>query len=247
MTEPHTLVTEPPKAQVMRPRDAATLIILDSNRRKPRFLMGRRHSRQVFMADLFVFPGGAFEADDRRMSAVGTLDRMMEARLLERSQRRAADHPRALALTAIRETFEETGLLIGSKDYGAPDNAPPAWGAFASNGVIPELEGLHFVARAITPPGRSRRFDTRFFAVRDTAIAQEVPGFVGPDAEFVEVTWVTFAEAEKLALPEITRIILNELALRLKAGLPHAAPVPMFYQSRGKRLRDELVALPAFP
>ncbi|CAH1673383.1 MAG: NUDIX hydrolase [Chelatococcus sp.] len=236
----------PPKAQVLRPRDSATLIILDGNRRKPRFLMGRRHSRQAFMADLFVFPGGACEAADRHMSAVGALDRMIEARLMERSRSRATDHPRTLALTAIRETFEETGLLLGTKDYGAPDNAPASWNGFADNGVIPELEGLYFVARAITPPGRSRRFDTRFFVVHDTAIAHEVPGVVGPDAEFVETTWVSFEETEKLALPDITRIILGELALRLKAGLPHAAPVPMFYQSRGKHRRDELVASPSF-
>jgi 8-oxo-dGTP pyrophosphatase MutT (NUDIX family) len=238
-----TLVEQAKRPVVLKPRDAATLIIIDGSRRRPRVLMGRRHTRQVFMGDMFVFPGGRYEPDDRRMSAAGALHQTVEARLLERCRGPAPDRPRALALTAVRETFEETGLVIGTKDYGTPENVPPSWSEFARQEAFPELDGLHFVARAITPPGRSRRFDTRFFAVSAKAIVGECPGFVGPDSEFVEIAWVSFAEAERLPLPDITRIILAELERRLEAGLAYGAPVPFFYMSRGKPRRDELTAL----
>jgi 8-oxo-dGTP pyrophosphatase MutT (NUDIX family) len=242
-----TLLERPKRATVLKPRDAATLIIIDGSRRRPRVLMGRRHSRQVFMGDMFVFPGGRYEPDDRRMSAAGALHHTVEARLLERCRATSADRPRALALTAIRETFEETGLVIGTKDYGAPDKAPPSWSGYAQQAAFPELDGLHFIARAITPPGRTRRFDTRFFAVSAKAIVAECPGFVGPDSEFVEIAWVTFAETAKLNLPDITRTILVELERRLAAGLPYSAPVPFYHAERGKVRRDELIAasLPA--
>ena len=238
-----TLLERPKRAAVLKPRDAATLIIIDGSRRRPRVLMGRRHSRQVFMGDMFVFPGGRYEPDDRRMSAAGSLHHTVEARLLERCRAISADRPRALALTAIRETFEETGLVIGTKDYGVPAKVPPSWSDYAQQAAFPELDGLHFIARAITPPGRTRRFDTRFFAVSAKAIVAECPGFVGPDSEFVEIAWVSFAEAAKLNLPDITRTILVELERRLAAGLPHSAPVPFYHAERGKIRRDELIAM----
>ena len=69
---------------------------------------------------------------------------------------------RALALAAIRETFEETGLAIGVPDHGAPGKPPPgAWSRFAATGVTPALDAIDFLAGAITPPGRPRRFDAR--------------------------------------------------------------------------------------
>jgi hypothetical protein len=85
-----------------------------------------------------------------------------------------------------------------------------------------------------------KRFDTRFFAVDRTAIADEVEGVVSPDSELVEITWVTISQARKLDLPPITAVILSELEARITAGFGHQLPVPFFYQKRGHFVREEL-------
>ena len=83
------------------------------------------------------------------------------------------------------------------------------WDAFVQAGVVPDLAPVHFIARAITPPGRPRRFDTRFFATDATAIAHRVDGVVGPDSELVELVWLPIVEAKQLDMPTITRAVLG--------------------------------------
>ena len=231
-----------PKAPTIRPVDAATLIIIDRKPKSPKVLMGKRHPGLKFMPGKFVFPGGRIEAGDRSMTVTGALHPRAEQALMARVTRPSAQRSRALALAAIRETCEETGLLLGSKDYGGPDKVPAgtAWSTFQERGVYPDLEALHFIGRAITPPKRVRRFDTRFFAVDRTAIADEVEGVIGPEAELVELTWVTIAQAKSLDLPPITTVILNELEARIAAGFGHQLPVPFFHQQRGRFIKELL-------
>ena len=142
--------------RALRPRDAATLILIErSEPGRARVLMGKRHAGHRFMPGKFVFPGGRLEPEDRRMAAAGALDPHVEAKLNARVRRPSPHFARALALAAIRETFEETGLAIGAPDHGAPANPPPgAWSRFAATGVTPALDAIDFLARAITPPGR---------------------------------------------------------------------------------------------
>ena len=83
---------------------------------------------------------------------------------------------------------------------------PGAWEAFAKAGIIPDLSQVHFIARAITPPNRNRRFDSRFFAAEVSAIAHRADGFVGPDKELVELVWLPITEARRLDMPGITAI-----------------------------------------
>ena len=143
-----------PKARTMRPRDAATLILVERTRGKTRVLMGKRHAGHKFMPGKFVFPGGAVEPSDRRMSVAGPLDEAVEAKLLAHTRRSSPDYARGLALAAIRETFEETGLALGVTDRGPPQTTPSeTWARFAATGVFPALDGMDFLARAITPPG----------------------------------------------------------------------------------------------
>ncbi len=113
----------------IRPKDAATLILLDRSGPKPRVLLGRRHANHKFMPGKFVFPGGRIEAGDRQMNVMGTLDEHCERRLMARTQRPSAMRARALALAAIRETFEETGLLLGSPTPARRKPRRPARGA----------------------------------------------------------------------------------------------------------------------
>ena len=225
----------------LRPKDAATLVIIDRDAREPKILMGRRHAGHTFMPGKFVCPGGRIEAGDRAMVAAGVLHPRAEAALGARIARPSAQRGRALALAAIRETFEETGLLLGTKAYGAPESAPAGpWCAFREHGVFPDLEAMHLIARAITPPCRPRRFDTRFFAIDRSAVAAQVDGVTGPDAELVEIAWVTLAKARELELPTITQVILDELQDRLDAGFAHELPVPFYYERRGRFVRELL-------
>jgi 8-oxo-dGTP pyrophosphatase MutT (NUDIX family) len=228
-------------ARAPRPRDAATLIVVERQGPAARVLMGRRHEAHMFMPGKFVFPGGRLEAEDRRMSAVGALDPNVEEKLNARVRRPSPGFARAIALAAIRETFEETGLAIGVSDNGAPSNPPlGAWTRFAATGVRPALDPIDFLARAITPPDRVRRFDARFLLIDARFIAKRVEGVVHAGAELTELVWTPLDGARELDLPDITRNALNDLAQALEGGLDKRRRRPFYRQERGKRLRDEL-------
>jgi 8-oxo-dGTP pyrophosphatase MutT (NUDIX family) len=230
---------KPPRA--LRPRDAATLIILDRSGGETKVLMGKRHHDHKFMPGKYVFPGGRVEPEDRRMSAAGALDADVEAKLNARVSRPSPSFARAIGLAAIRETFEETGLAIGVADYGAPEKTPPgAWTRFAATGVYPALDGIDFLARAITPPGRPRRFDARFLIVDASVVAGRIEGVVHPEAELVDLVWTSLDKARELELPRITHLALEDLAQALKRGLDRRRPRPFYRELRGKRLREEL-------
>ena len=231
----------PKRSQALRPRDAAALIILDRSDGEARVLMGRRRQGLAFMPGKYVFPGGRVEPEDRRMCAAGALDADVEAKLNARVPRPSPGFARAIALAAIRETFEETGLVIGVGDYGAPQDAPPgAWTRFAATGVTPALDDIDFLARAITPPGRPRRFDARFLVVDASAVARRVGGVVHPEAELVDLVWTPLGKARELDLPNITHFALEDLAQALAGGLDRRRPRPFYRELRGKRLREEL-------
>lgn len=225
----------------LKPKDAATLILIDREGPKPKVLMGKRHPGHKFMPGKFVFPGGRIESDDRKMSASGMLHPLVEEKLLKRVQRPTLSRARALCLAAIRETFEETGLMIGTREHGAPELVPDGpWQAFKDAGVFPDLEALHFIARAVTPPKRPKRFDARFFAVDASAVVHKVDGVVGPDTELVELVWIPIEEAKTLDLPTITTVVIDELQKRIEAGMHHRLPVPFYYEVRQQFQREEL-------
>lgn len=227
--------------QNVRPRDAATMLILDGSGAKPRVLMGKRHAGHKFMPGKYVFPGGRIEACDRQMVATGAVPQICEDRLVKRTLRPSPGKARALALAAIRETFEETGLLFGSNEFGTPENAPEgSWSEFASHGVYPDLSAVTYVARAITPPRRPKRFDTRFFAIDAAALAARIEGVVGPDSELTELVWVDFEEARALDLPTITHVVLQEVEARMAGGFAPYLPVPFYWEKNGKFVREEL-------
>lgn len=220
--------------------DASTLILIDRTGPVPKVLLGRRHQGHSFMPDKFVFPGGRIETVDRLMPVASPLDPRAEARLMRRVGRPSRTKARALALAAIRETFEETGLLIGSRRDTPPKTPGGPWAAFADAKVHPELDGMHFIARAVTPPRLARRYDTRFFTVDAQAVGHRVEGIVGPEAELVELVWLPIAETVRLDLATITGVVLRALHLRIQAGLDHDEPVPYYYMTRGRFRRDLL-------
>ena len=114
------------------------------------------------------------------------------------------------------------------------------WADFARAGIFPDLARIHFIARAITPPRRPRRFDTRFFTADATEIAHRIDGVVGPNSELVELVWVPIADATKLDMPTITGVVLEELAARVAAGMGHDLPVPIYFMQDQKFMRELL-------
>lgn len=222
------------------PRDAATLMLIDRSGAQPKVLLGRRHAGHKFMPGKFVFPGGRIEPLDRTMTAVSELHPDAQKKLLERVAEPSSQFARAFALAALRETAEETGLLLGVKRDQPPIVPGEIWTEFAKANIHPDLGQIHFVARAVTPPRRPRRFDTRFLTADASAIAHKIEGVVSPDSELVELTWVPIAEAAQLDMPTITGIVLEELLARVEAGMAHDLPVPFYFMVEKQFFRELL-------
>ena len=232
--------TAAPKARALRPRDAATLIIVDSSAGEPRVLLGRRRLDMAFMPGRYVFPGGRVDPTDRQVAVEqdlgrGDIKKLMVAMKGTASEARA----RALALAAVRETFEEAGIIIGVPLRAQQTSKAQGWQAFFAHGFQPALARLTFFARAITPPGRPRRFDSRFFCVPADAIAHKVEA---ADGELSDLEWHSIAQARSLELPNITRVVLEDLAERFTAGALHAGDMPVpFYHRRNGSFRRGLI------
>jgi len=222
------------------PRDAATLMLIDRSGAQPKVLLGRRHAAHKFMPGKFVFPGGRIEPLDRQMSAASELHPDTQKKLNERVATPSPDYARAFALAAVREMAEETGLLLGVKRDEPPATPGEIWAEFAKASVHPDLGAIHFIARAITPPRRPRRFDTRFLTADASAIADKIEGVVGPDSELVELTWVPIEQATHLDMPTITGIVLEELLARVEAGMGHDLPVPFYFMVEQQFFRELL-------
>lgn len=226
----------------MPPRDAATLIILDGKGENARMLMGRRHEGHKFMPGLFVFPGGRVDRHDGSVMAGDRLERVTERKIVDNLKNRPTRRrARALALACIRETYEEAGLLLGRKDETF-EAAHDDWQAFQEHGVMPTLSPLRLIARAITPPGRTRRFDAWFFVTSADHIAHALPEGTGPSGELQDLHWLTIDAAKDLELPAITVTVLDELKRRLKddPDLSPSAGMP-FYYMRGKTFLRDLI------
>jgi len=233
------------KQPAIRPRDAATLIIVDRTAGAPRVLLGKRRMDMKFMPGKYVFPGGRVDPADRLVAAVDELVPIeVEKLLLDMKGVPSRARARALALAAVRETYEEAGLVIGEPPNGhsLPKNA--SWRRFYATGFAPKLTPLTYFARAITPPGRPRRFDTRFFCTDASAIVHRTDA---PEEELSGLVWMTLEEARTLDLPPITRVVLEDLGDRLKTGDLHdaTAPVPYYHNRNGSFRRELLSALDA--
>ncbi|MCX8569344.1 MULTISPECIES: NUDIX hydrolase [Hyphomicrobiales] len=226
-------------ATPLRPRDAATLILLDRSGNDVLVLMGRRHMKHAFMPGKFVFPGGRTDPADSRIRVADELHPDEAAKLRAGIGRVSAARARAIALSAIRETYEEAGLLIGRR--GSFSTSKADWQGFAENGVEPALARLRFIARAVTPPGRVRRFDTRFLSAWRSDVAVELPQG-GPTNELEELVWLPLDEAMAADIPAITQSVLGDLKQRLAVDpdLTPGAEVP-FYRMINQRFRRDIL------
>lgn len=220
------LPVEALKAPLVRPRASASLIVVDRSGNEPRFLLGRRHDAHAFMPGKFVFPGGKLERGDAQLPAIPLRE---ETAGLLVSSRAISAH--AIAVAAVREAWEEAAVSIASDAAPAPTKGPLPF--------HPDLSALTYVARAITPPGFPRRYDTRFFAVfRDRISEKRRPDCA--DAEMTEFGYYSRAETAGINLPSITRIILEHVCRRLDADplLELRQPLPTFRTRRAKFVCD---------
>jgi len=204
-------------------RNAATVIVLRDRHTSPRILMGQRGAKAVFMPNKFVFPGGAVDADDTDIPLIAPLPDTCAMRLAEDAGRNLAH---ALCVAAIRELWEETGLILGQQGQWV-DPVPDDWTTFAATGHLPDAAALQFVFRAITPPGRPRRFDARFFLVDADAIASDLDDFDAACDELSHLQWVSLAQARAFDMPFITEVVLAEVEARAHDPNPPTS-VPFF-------------------
>ncbi|WP_372786713.1 NUDIX domain-containing protein [Phenylobacterium sp.] len=197
-----------PGARAVRPKNAATVMIIRRDARKPRVLMGKRHGGHSFMPDRWVFPGGRIDRADYRAPAATDMKPEVAA-LFDRYL--PAGRGRALAAAAVRETWEETGLLLARSAPVRPAVGP--WRDFVAQGALADLEALDIIARAITPPSVGKRFDTWFLlADAERLMSLDRQADCG---ELEEIAWVDFDEAQTLPLPSVTRMMLKEAVLRM--------------------------------
>lgn len=195
-------------------RDAATVILWRKTASGAEILMGQRGASAVFMPSKYVFPGGAVDGEDVTDHLTpGWLNRDCTARLTAHGAVSAA----TLVTAAQRELAEETGLAL----CPCPDTQTGA--------------ALTFVFRAITPPGRSRRFDARFFLANAANARGDMAAFSAASGELTHLHWISLGDARALDLPFITEVVLAEVSALItgaaQVGVPffdNSGPVPTF-------------------
>ncbi len=229
-------------AGLVRPKDAATLIVVRAGA-QPTILMGKRAASHRFMPNKFVFPGGRLDLIDQRLNVPGDLSPPVLGRLRKATRKNITDRKlRGLALAAIRETFEETGIVVGRPATRCVTTKNPVWRDYLRHGVEPPLEHMDFIARAITPGYHTRRFDTRFFLVHDRFIHNDPERVSEISGELNEIHWLTLDQARKLDLPTITRWVIDRVEARLKLD-PNKQliqPAPFVRFIKGTMLSEEL-------
>ncbi len=231
-------------SQVQPIRPAATVIIVRDAEQDFEIFMLKRTSAAAFAGGMYVFPGGRVDGEDH-------LHKYDERRVGPSEQQAAQRHAlgpewRGYWVAGIRESFEEAGLLLAYTPDGEllayeDDAAQARFDAYRGPlhageltlGAICERENLklavdhiHFYNRFVTPLGRPRRFDTRFF------IAAAPPGQTGrhDDKETVDSIWISPRDAlrrndkKQFDLMRVTRLQLEDLARsRSKAEVLDAA------------------------
>jgi len=224
-----------PAAVPVRP--AATIMLID-DRPDLHVLLLRRRAGSAFVGGMSVFPGGGVDPHDADTEVAGScadLDDAVASRRLG-----VAGGGLAYWVAAVRETFEEAGVLLAIDAQGRTvDLSPPSVesrfaklrvevdsgrarlvDAVRAEGLRLALGGVHYAARWITPPGPPRRYDTRFF------VAALPPGQtpVHDDREAVDSEWRRPADAlGAFAKQELAMLPPTVGMLRVLAGFTHAA------------------------
>lgn len=244
----------------MQIQDAASIVLVDKRDGAPRILMGRRAAKHKFMPNIYVFPGGRVDTTDRFAPFEAdyesdTLELLMQQMRGRKTHLRA----RMMGLAAIRETYEEVGIRIGRSTHEAGTCKQSGWTEFVASGMKPDLSRLTYIARAITPPGQNRRYDTRFFLVDISDYLEHQTPHSSDELE--DVKWVTFDESNNLPLHFITKRVLlsaadalnhvdfgkkalNVAFYRAKAGTKSTAKILTYLQPGSESLAPVEIEIP---
>ena len=213
-----------------RPRDAATLIIYRPLKSSVEILMGLRHKSHKFLPDRYVFPGGGVERGDSRVRVASPMSERTQRLLMRKTKKARA---RGLVASAVRETFEETGLIVGGKDPDPAKSVPKKWSKFFQTGFAPNLKDLDYIARAVTPHWRPIRFNARFFMVN----AEKLTGILRGNGELLNLQYFKLEKALELELPLITKRVLELVALHAGNSAYHKVAEPdqiVFFKHNGE-------------
>ena len=203
---------------VVRPRDAASLILLRGEGDDLEVLAGRRPLHAKFMPRVYVFPGGAIDPPDRIAWSVEAGTEALGPKLA-RSAR-----------AALRETWEEVGVLFGRPAGSPPPSAAlPIEHAYRDRGLVAAMDVLTYVGRAITPSHSTRRFNTRFFL----GDGGNVFGEPAASEELEDVRWHPIGRPPLESFRDVTRFMLAR-AIALRGGTASGA-VPLFYWAKNAR------------
>ncbi len=211
-------------------RNAATVIVVRNKHKNPSVLMGQRGVNAAFMPSKFVFPGGAVDDQDLSIDIKKSINEVCKNRLLKENENGSWS---GLVAAAIRELFEETGQIIGVEQEWS--EVPSSWKEFAKTGYVPDASHMSFVFRAITPPGRPRRFDARFFMIQAEELRTNLDDFSIASDELSHLQWIPLKDTKNFDLPFITQVVLAEINGNLmKSGPP--ARVPFFQNTTEESL-----------
>ena len=188
-------------------RPAATVVLWRDGSAGPQVLMGQRGKGAVFMPSKFVFPGGRVDPEDHLAAREGFLAALC-ARRLAQMVPEDPPPPGSIVAAALRELSEETGLNLAAMDRPS----------------------LRFVFRAITPPGRSRRFDARFLLAHAEGLDGDGEDFSAASGELSHLRWLPLPEARALDLAFITEVVLAEVAALVAGGDQPGVP---FFDNSG--------------
>jgi len=208
------------RSAVVRPRDAASLLIYRRRGAQVQVLMGKRRPGARFLPDVYVFPGGALDAADAVAASSASAKPQADAHTVavqdgpsgarttipphwvQTMAARDELHAIALLRAALRESHEESG-------WRWPDTALSRVDA----------TDLCYLGRAITPAQSPRRFHARFFAVPCEQMQQDPHA----DGELLDLRWVAAHNPEQLPIIDVTEFMLAELQRELggqRKGLP---------------------------
>lgn len=212
MNKPQAMPPERPPGPPVVPRDAASLMLLRDSGGTIEVLMGQRHTKSPFMPDIYVFPGGKIESDDWAISPSRKLDPAVSTALRATSKCSEAKAS-ALANAAIRETWEEVGLML-AEDADPLEGEGP-WAGFTARGLRPDHGCLRMIGRAITPTNSPYRFHARFLA----APAAKARGELADSHELADLGWHSLNEALKLPIIDVTECMLGRVSELSANGL----------------------------
>lgn len=209
-------MTKQPRAgRPVTPRHAASLVIYERRADDLYVLMGRRSKKHRFLPDVYVFPGGRVDSVDLMLKPIAPLPPETAEQLSQ-----PANMAEAIANAAVRETHEETGLIIG---------------ALHGDELRPDHSRLNFITRAITPTASPIRFNTRFLTID----AQHITGGdLGGSGELIDLRWIPLSEVNRVPLIDVTEFVLEVIDRTIRRGdgepRPAGDTVPLFTYYKGK-------------